>query len=95
MPKLKKNKDLKEHQKWNSHYKKSNNGDKLKTLLGDRMRTIRKQRGYTQEELSFRCDLDKTYVASIEQGRRNVSFINLHKIANALGMTLSEFFKGL
>jgi transcriptional regulator with XRE-family HTH domain len=39
------------------------------------------------------AELDRTYINSIENGRRNVSIVNLEKIANAIGMTVYEFFK--
>jgi len=73
----------------------NNNGSKLKKKLGQRLRFLRKSISLTQEELSFRSNLDRSYIASIEQGRRNVSLVNLHKIAVVFSMTLSEFLEGV
>ncbi|MEW6468766.1 MAG: helix-turn-helix transcriptional regulator [Bacteroidota bacterium] len=73
----------------------NNNGSKLKKKLGLRLRFLRKSISLTQEELSFRSNLDRSYIASIEQGRRNVSLVNLHKIAVVFSMTLSEFLEGV
>ncbi len=46
----------------------------------------------SQKDLSFAADLDRSYIASIENGQRNVSIVNVEKIANALNVTLKEFF---
>ncbi|MEW6468010.1 MAG: helix-turn-helix transcriptional regulator [Bacteroidota bacterium] len=63
----------------------------VKKQLGSRLRELRAKKGWSQEECAFRCDLDKTYIASIEQGRRNVSIVNIEKIARAFNMTVSQF----
>ena len=41
------------------------------------------------------CDLDRTYIGGIERGERNVSLINIEKIAETLKISLSELFKGV
>ena len=64
----------------------------LKKKIGARLRELRKVKGLSQEKFSFECELDKTYIASIEQGSRNVSIVNIEKIAKALDMSLSDFF---
>lgn len=46
----------------------------------------------SQKDLAYTADLDRTYIASIENGQRNVSIVNIEKIANALNVTLKEFF---
>ena len=46
----------------------------------------------SQKDLAYIADLDRSYIASIENGQRNVSIINIEKIANALNITLKEFF---
>ena len=46
----------------------------------------------SQEEFAFKCDLDRTYITSLERGKRNVSLENLEKIAKAFNMSLSQFF---
>ncbi len=63
----------------------------VRVTLGQRLRELRKKKGMTQEEFAFECDLDKSYIASIEQGHRNVSIVNIEKIASALSMSVSEF----
>lgn len=67
----------------------------IKAKIGSRIRELRHQRELSQEQFANRCDLDRTYIASIEQGRRNVSIVNLEKIARAFGISLSELFESL
>ncbi len=46
----------------------------------------------SQKDLAYAADLDRSYIASIENGQRNVAIVNIEKIAAALGITLNEFF---
>lgn len=64
----------------------------IKERIGFRLRELRVEKGLSQEKFSFECGLDRTYIASIEQGKRNVSIVNIEKISNALGMRVSDFF---
>jgi transcriptional regulator with XRE-family HTH domain len=61
--------------------------------VGRKIKDIRSERGLSQEQLSFDADLDRTYIGSVERGERNISIINLKKIANALNFQISEIFK--
>ena len=54
--------------------------------FGDRVRALRLELGVSQEKLAFDCGLDRTYISSIERGKRNVSLINIHKLAEALSV---------
>ena len=60
---------------------------KLLKLLGGRIKEQRIKKGLSQEKLSFISNLDRTYIGSVERGERNISIINLNKIA--LGMNIS------
>ncbi len=64
----------------------------IKEKIGKRLRELRQAKGLSQEKFAYECELDRTYIASIEQGRRNVSIANIEKIANAFGMSVSDFF---
>jgi len=64
----------------------------IKEKVGKRLRELRTAQGLSQEKFSFDCQLDRTYIASIEQGRRNVSIANIEKIAKALNVSVSTFF---
>ncbi len=46
----------------------------------------------SQKDLAYAADLDRSYIASIENGQRNVSIVNIEKIALALTTTLKDFF---
>ena len=66
--------------------------DDVSALIGSRVRELRTIAKVSQEELAFRAGLDRTYINSIENGRRNVTLRSLAKIAAALEITLSDFF---
>ena len=65
----------------------------IRIKIGIRLKELRNEKGLSQEKFSFICELDRTYIASIEQGKRNVSVANIEKIANALDMSVYQFFK--
>ena len=54
--------------------------------FGDRVKRCRLKAALSQEELGFSSGLDRTYVSSVERGRRNISLINIHKLALALNV---------
>ena len=66
----------------------------LKKLDCD-IRAFRAEAGLSQEELAFKCDLDRTYIGSVERGERNISVLNLRKIAKALSINLNETLKSI
>jgi transcriptional regulator with XRE-family HTH domain len=65
---------------------------KINEMFGYRVKEIRLKIGISQEELSFRSELHRTYISSIELGKRNVSLVNIEKLAKALGCEISDFF---
>ena len=64
----------------------------IRHLFGDRMREIRLNKGVSQEALALEADLHRTYVSSVERGERNVSIVNIARIAAALDVSIREFF---
>ncbi len=64
----------------------------IKQAVGKRTRELRNKLGISQEELADIVGLDRTYITSVECGKRNISVVNIEKLANALNVTLSEFF---
>ncbi len=58
--------------------------------FGIRVRSARLALGLSQEKMALDCGLDRTYVSSVERGKRNVSLVNIHKLASALGVTASD-----
>jgi transcriptional regulator with XRE-family HTH domain len=66
---------------------------KLRNLVGDRVRDIRKSKGLTQQKLAELSNLDDAYIGSVERGERNFSIDSLEKIVVALKVQPSEFFQ--
>lgn len=64
----------------------------IKKRFGERVRALRKTNGISQEALALACDLDRTYIGGVERGERNISLINIYKIANALGVMPGDLF---
>lgn len=60
--------------------------------LGAKIRMLRMEKGWSQEELADRADLHWTYIGGIERGERNVATLNLVKIAKALKVAVGELF---
>lgn len=63
--------------------------------LGKRIREFRIKTGLSQEKFALSIGMDRTYFASVEAGRRNISICNIKKIADGLGISLSELFADL
>lgn len=60
--------------------------------FGKKVKELRKQKGLSQEALALLCDLDRSYIGGVERGERNVSLINIYKIADALNISIKELF---
>lgn len=67
----------------------------IKSQVGKRIKEIREIKDMSQKDLAYSSNIDRSYIASVESGKRNISIINLEKIAVALNVSLSEFFKGI
>ena len=63
--------------------------------LGARIKELRNILGMSQEKFALSIEMDRTYFASVEAGRRNISICNIKKIADGLGVSLSVLFDGL
>lgn len=64
--------------------------DRIKRNFGDRLKSVRRQKGLSQEGLALACELDRTYIGGVERGERNISLINIHRIARSLGIAPKE-----
>lgn len=67
----------------------------ITTKIGNRIRELRTQTGLSQEKFAQKIGMDRTYFASVELGKRNISIVNIEKIANGLNISLSELFKNV
>lgn len=65
------------------------------TKLGQRIRDLRKAKGFSQEAFAAEVGLDRTYMGSVERGERNVAAINLIRIAKALKTEVGELFPAI
>jgi transcriptional regulator with XRE-family HTH domain len=63
--------------------------------LGKRIRSLRKDRGWTQEELAHRSGLNRSYMSDVECGRSDLSLSTLQKIARPLGISVAELLTGV
>ena len=63
--------------------------------FGQNVRRRRDAKGFTQEVLAERAELDRTYISDVERGARNLSIASMVRIAQALGTTLAELTKGI
>ena len=65
----------------------------IKKELGTKIQELRRVKtGLSQEKFALKIGMDRTYLASVEAGKRNIAIENIKKIADGLGVTLSELF---
>lgn len=63
--------------------------------FGKRVKDLRKNIGLSQEKFALKINMDRTYLASVEAGNRNISLRNIEKIADGFDMSISELFEGV
>lgn len=61
--------------------------------FGERIKKLRLSKGISQEKFAISIDMDRTYYASVEKGKRNISIVNIEKIAKGLDISLEELFR--
>ncbi len=64
----------------------------IRKKIGSRIKELRNKAKISQMELALLAELDRTYITSVENGKRNISIVNIEKIASALNITLEDFF---
>ena len=67
----------------------------IQNEFGNRIKELRKNTGLSQEKFAFKIGMDRTYYASIESGKRNVSLKNIEKIASGFDISISQLFIGV
>ena len=67
----------------------------IKEKFGNRVKELRQTHNLSQKKFALQIDMDRTYLASIESGKRNVSLENISKIANGFSISLEELFKNM
>jgi transcriptional regulator with XRE-family HTH domain len=63
--------------------------------LGKRIRTLRKSKGWNQDDLALHMGLGRTYISNVERGRKNPSLRTLEILAVGFGMSLPKFLDGI
>lgn len=66
--------------------------DTLQKLFGLNVRRLREERGWTQEELARLSGINRSYLAGVEKGKRNVTIVNIARIAKALEVSPDTLF---
>jgi transcriptional regulator with XRE-family HTH domain len=64
----------------------------IRARFGARVRQLRGERGWSQEQFADLCGLHRTYIGSIERGEQNISLVNIERLAATLGVSLAELF---
>ncbi len=67
----------------------------IKVAFGKRLRSLRKAKKLSQEKLAELANSDRTYISDVELGKRNISIVNISRLALALEIKISDFFKNL
>lgn len=70
--------------------KQSNGKDELLIAFGQRVRSLRMENDLSQEKLAFKAGLHRTYIGMIERGEKNITLLNINKIATALNISLAK-----
>ncbi len=65
------------------------------TLFGQRVRVLRQKTGLSQEKFALKIEMDRTYFSSVESGKRNISLLNIKKIADGLEISVDKLFEDL
>ena len=67
--------------------------ESVKRRFGCRIRELRVERSWSQEEFAEQCGLHRTYIGGIERGERNVGLVNIERIAVALRVSIADLFE--
>jgi transcriptional regulator with XRE-family HTH domain len=67
----------------------------LLKALGQRIRELRTEQGFSQEAFADKCGVHRTFMGTVERGESNLSFQNIAKVATTLGVSLSRLFSDL
>lgn len=67
----------------------------IQKSFGKKVQELRKQKGISQEKFALSIDMDRTYLASVEAGKRNIAIKNIKKISDGLDISLSQLFEDI
>lgn len=66
---------------------------KILISFGEKVRELRKEKEMSQEDLSFKAELHRTYIGMIERAEKNITLTNIEKIAKALNVSITKLFE--
>lgn len=69
--------------------------EKILIDFGNLVRAQRVKKGLSQEKLAEKAGLHRTYIGMVERGEKNITLVNIHKIAQALDISVAELSRGL
>jgi len=67
--------------------------DNILILFGKQISKLRKEQNLSQEVLAFKSGLHRTHIGMIERAERNITLLNIEKLANGLGVSIDELFR--
>jgi len=67
----------------------------IKRTFGQKLRSLRLSKNLSQEKVAELADLDRTYISSVELGKRNISIVNICRLASALQIEIKVLFDDL
>lgn len=67
----------------------------IKKAFGEKLRSLRTAKNLSQEKIAELADLDRTYISSVELGKRNISIMNICRLASALQIKINILFDDL
>ena len=67
---------------------------KILIIFGEKVREIRKEKDLSQEELAHKAELHRTYIGMIERAEKNITLLNIEKLALALNVAVKDLFNG-
>ena len=70
-----------------------NNKDDILIKFGNKISTLRKEKGLSQEKLASVSNLHRTYIGMIERAERNITLLNIQKLAKGLEVSIDELFR--
>ena len=70
-------------------------GEPTLIQFGQQVRLLRREAKLSQEQLADHAEIHRTYLSGVERGERNISILNLTRLAKALNVTLSQLVEGL
>jgi transcriptional regulator with XRE-family HTH domain len=65
----------------------------ISVKFGEKVREVRVSQNLSQEQLAYLADVHRTYIGMVERAEKNITLVNIEKIANALNISLIELFK--